>query len=127
MISSLIWAEIKPSNKSFFDDLRCFPSTKRARFSKRGRTLRIHPSCYKNHAEMEPSSINVYTEDAFKWVFDQCNLMNIPVNVDDSKRFLYPRFSSLSDLDLLTFTLFSNKDIYPKTARFNPGVDILSL
>ncbi|KII61864.1 hypothetical protein RF11_05019 [Thelohanellus kitauei] len=62
--------------------------------------------------------------DAYEIISEKCSLMNIPVSVDESKRHIYPQFSSFHDLDVLTYYLFTNEDIYPEKARFNPGYDI---
>ncbi|KII72564.1 hypothetical protein RF11_13261 [Thelohanellus kitauei] len=73
------------------------------------------------------SFIKVLSEDAIQWIINQCHLLNIPVNVDDSKRYVFPKFSSFNDLDRFTFAFFSNAEIYPQKALFHPGIEILSL
>ncbi|KII70836.1 hypothetical protein RF11_01280 [Thelohanellus kitauei] len=76
---------------------------------------------------LTPYRREIANVDAFKFVTEQCSLMNIPVTFDYSREFIYPKFLSFSDLDLLTFRLFSEKDIYPEKARFYVGSDILEL
>ncbi|KII72567.1 hypothetical protein RF11_13264 [Thelohanellus kitauei] len=79
------------------------------------------------YPQQKPSFIKIYIEDAYEWIIDRCHHMNIPVDVDNSKLYVYPKFSSFNDLDRLTLTLFSECDIYPQKAGFYPGVDILDL
>ncbi|KII69582.1 hypothetical protein RF11_01207 [Thelohanellus kitauei] len=81
----------------------------------------------KLYQNRQPSSIEVMNEEVYEIISEKCSFMNIPVTVDESKRHIYPQFSSFHDLDLLTYYLFTNRDIYPEKARFHPGCDIREL
>ncbi|KII64755.1 hypothetical protein RF11_06647 [Thelohanellus kitauei] len=81
---------------------------------------------YKCSISLQHSYIKVMDEDALQFVSRQISLMNIPLRVDESRRYIHPRFSSFNDLDRFTYFLFS-QDIYPEKASFFPGRDILKL
>ncbi|KII71881.1 hypothetical protein RF11_13441 [Thelohanellus kitauei] len=81
----------------------------------------------KLYQNRQPSYIEVVNEDVYEIISEKCSLMNIPLTVDESKRHIYPQFSSFHELDLLTYYLFTNEDIYPEKASFHPGDDIKKL
>ncbi|KII61858.1 hypothetical protein RF11_05013 [Thelohanellus kitauei] len=88
---------------------------------------RVSFSANNFEAARQPSYIEVVNEEVYEIISEKCSLMNIPLTVDESKRHIYPQFSSFHDLDLLTYYLFTNEDIYPEKASFHPGDEIRKL